>query len=66
MKVTIKNFDVYMELKTNGMEIDVYDGDDHKGDLAITKAGVIWCKGKTSRKKGKRIGWNTLIGLLEK
>lgn len=67
MKVTIKNFDVAMELKNKGMEIDVYDGNDnHLGDLVITKAKVIWCKGKTTRKKGKAFPWKRFIEVLRK
>ena len=67
MKVTIKNFDVAMELKNKGIEIDIYDGNNnHLGDLVITKAKVIWCKGKTSRKKGKAFPWSRFIQILKK
>lgn len=43
MKVTIKSFDVGMEVKNAGIEFDVYspDGTDHLGDLVLTKSGLI-------------------------
>jgi hypothetical protein len=46
MKVSIKSFDVAMEVKNKGVELDIYDNDgNHLGDLVVTKAKVIWCKG---------------------
>lgn len=58
MKVSIKDFPVSMEIKNKGMELDVYDGEDkHLGDLVITKAKLIWCKGKTKAENGKTISW---------
>jgi hypothetical protein len=63
MKVSIKDLAVDMDIKNNGIELDVYseDGKDHLGDLYVTKAGLIWCHGKTSRKKGVRISWKQFI-----
>ena len=54
MKVTIKSFDVQMELKNNGIELEVRSpsGADFLGDLVVTKTQLIWCPGKTSREKG--------------
>lgn len=66
MKVTIKNLDVLMEIKNKGIEVDVYSKDDkHLGDLVITKAAVIWCKGKTDRKNGIKLSWDKFIKLFE-
>ena len=61
MKVSIKNFDVAMEIKNNGIELDVYDNTGHLGDLVVTKAKLVWCEGKTSVKKGKAIKWEDFI-----
>jgi hypothetical protein len=66
MKVTIKDFDVEMSVKNNGVEFDVADNNgEHLGDVILTKTGVIWCKGKTSRAKGKKLSWEQFIGRIE-
>ncbi len=41
MKVLIKNFEVEMDLKNNGVEFEVYDHDKHLGDVILTKTSVI-------------------------
>lgn len=63
MKVWIKNFDVEMEVKNNGVEFEVYtaDGTTHLGDLVLTRAAVIWCEGRTKRENGKRLSWDRFI-----
>jgi len=67
MKVWIKTFDVEMELKNNGIELDVCDtAGDHVGDLYVTKTQLIWCKGRTTRAKGKSLNWSTFIEMMEK
>jgi hypothetical protein len=67
MKVSIKSFEVEMHVKNKGIEFEVYDNDDnHLGDIVLTKTRVIWCKGKTSRKKGKRLKWKEFIERMEK
>jgi hypothetical protein len=38
MKVSIKDLSVAMEIKNTGVELDVYDGSKHLGDLVVTKA----------------------------
>ena len=54
MKVSIKSFDVAMEVKTKGIELDIYNNEgNHLGDLVVTKTKLIWCKGKKNRKNGK-------------
>jgi len=65
MKVTIKDLNVNMEIKNKGIELDVYDGDGrHLGDLIITRSTLIWCRGKTSRKNGKKINWKRFAELM--
>ncbi len=63
MKVTIKSFDVAMEVKTKGIEfeVDSPDGETHHGDLILTKANLVWCKGKTTPTKGVKIKWDDFI-----
>lgn len=62
MKVSIKNFSVAMELKTKGIELDVYDSaGEHLGDLVVTKSKLTWCKGRTATVNGKSITWEEFI-----
>ena len=56
-KVSIKNLAVDMDIKNKGVELDVYDGDTHLGDLYVTKTGLVWCKGKTTKARGVKISW---------
>jgi len=66
MKVNIKQLDVKMELKNNGMELQVCDNDGKQlGDLYVAKGGLTWCKGKTSREKGRKINWQAFIHFME-
>jgi eukaryotic-like serine/threonine-protein kinase len=66
LNVSIKDFDVAMEVKNNGIELDVADtSGDHLGDLYITKTKLIWCKGKTGRDNGKKIKWKDFIEYME-
>jgi hypothetical protein len=60
MRVTVKSFDVDMEVKNNGIEFEVFtpDGKTHWGDLVLTKSGLIWCKGRTRRENGQKISWD--------
>jgi hypothetical protein len=67
MKVSVKDLSVTMEIKNNGIELDVYDNaGKHLGDLVVTKSRLIWCKGKTDRKNGKPISWDEFIQMMEK
>jgi hypothetical protein len=67
MKVNVKDLSVSMEIKNKGIELDVYDNNEkHLGDLVITKAKVIWCKGKTDSKNGKSLSWDKFIEMMEK
>ena len=56
-KVSIKNLAVDMDIKNKGVELDVYDGDTHLGDLYVIKTGLVWCKGKTTKARGVKISW---------
>lgn len=54
-----------MEVKNNGIEFDVYDGSEHLGDFYVSKKGVTWATGKTSRANGIVVPWKKLIKLIE-
>ncbi len=62
MKVNIKDFTINMDVKTNGIEFEVRDNDGNfRGDCYITKTGLIWCEGKTSRTNGTSVTWDQFI-----
>lgn len=65
MKVSIKDLQVKMDIGNNGIELDVYDGDSHLGDLIIGRGRVEWCKGKKHRGNGKQVTWKQLIEWFE-
>ena len=66
MIVKIKSFDVEMELKNTGIELEIRDNDDaFLGDLVVTKTKLIWCKGKTNRKNGKTMDLKKFIEMME-
>jgi hypothetical protein len=65
VKVYIKEFDVEMELKNNGVELDVSDPQgNHIGDLIVTKTKLIWCQGRIRGKNGKPILWEDFIAYM--
>lgn len=67
MKVLIKKFAVDMEVKSKGIELEIKspDGTSHLGDCYITKASIIWCKGKTIKANGVKISWEQLTAVLD-
>lgn len=66
MKVSVKDFQVNMQIGNNGIELDVYDNQNkHLGDLRIGKATIEWCKGQTQRGNGKKKTWDDLIKFFE-
>ena len=66
MRVSIKDISVDMNIKTRGMELDVYDNDgSHLGDLVVTKARLTWCPGRTKPQNGKKITWHEFIKMME-
>ena len=65
MKVSIKRLDASMNIKNKGIELDVYDGRGrHLGDLIVTKSHLIWCKGKTRRRYGKKVTWTRFMQMM--
>ncbi|WP_143282379.1 hypothetical protein [Burkholderia pseudomallei] len=49
----MKNLSAEIELKNNGIELEIRDNaDNFLGDLIVTKSSIIWCKGKTKRGYG--------------
>ena len=67
MKVWIKQFDVNMEVKSSGIEFEVRAPDDSTqlGDCYLTMSGLVWCKGRTTKKNGVKISWNDFIEILK-
>jgi hypothetical protein len=67
MKVTIKDFNVDMEIRNNGIEFEVYspDGTKHLGDLILTKSKLEWCKGRTRAGNGVSKSWDEFIELMK-
>jgi hypothetical protein len=62
VNVGIKKFSVDMDIKNKGIELEVRSpGDDHQGDLIVTKTGLIWCNGKQPRRNGKKVSWDDFI-----
>lgn len=62
MKVSIKTFDVDMEVKRNGIEFAVYNNSgEFRGDMFITQSGLIWCEGRTRREGGVKVSWDEFI-----
>ena len=62
MKVKVKEMDVNMEVKNNGIEFEIRNTDDtFLGDCIVNKKGLIWCQGKTSRENGKQVSWDKFI-----
>ena len=65
MKVSVKDFNVTMDIRNNGMELDITDNNDqHLGDLVITKTKLIWCPGKTRPENGIPIKWEDFINYM--
>ena len=59
MDVSIKNFDVGMQIKNKGIELEVRStANKHIGDLVITKTKLVWCEGRTQRENGVEITWD--------
>jgi len=67
MKVCIKKFDVNMEVKANGIELEVRAPDDsHQiGDCYVTMTSLIWCKGRREKKNGTKMLWEQFIEIMK-
>ncbi len=66
MNVKVKSFDVNMDVKKKGIELEVRtpSGDSQLGDCYVTMTGLVWCPGKTNKKNGIKIDWSDLINLM--
>lgn len=67
MKVLIKEFGLNMQVKSRGIELEVRSADGKKqlGDLVITNSRLIWCKGRTTPKRGIRVTWDEFIAWMQ-
>jgi len=67
MKVAIKSFDVAMDVKKSGLELQINapDGSTHHGDCYVTMSGLAWCKGRTKKRNGVKISWEQLMKICE-
>jgi hypothetical protein len=62
MDIKIKEFNVEMEVKNNGIELEVRNPDGtHRGDLVITKTKLEWCEGRRRPGNGVSITWYEFI-----
>ena len=66
MDVSIKSFDVKMDVKSKGIEFEVRKpkGGAHRGDCLLTMTGVTWCEGRTKPENGVKISWDDLAVVL--
>ncbi len=66
MKVSIKSFDVAMDVKSKGIEFEVRDTKGRQlGDCYLTMTGLIWCKGKKKKENGVWVSWKQFIHWME-
>ncbi|SYZ74418.1 conserved hypothetical protein [Candidatus Zixiibacteriota bacterium] len=66
MRVKIKNLGVQPQIKKKGIEFGISDAvGRHLGDLVINQRHLIWCKGKTSSSRGKKVTWDSFIANME-
>ncbi|WP_157130440.1 hypothetical protein [Burkholderia pseudomallei] len=62
MKVKVKDLSAEIELKNNGIELEIRNNTDNfLGDLIVTKSSVIWCAGKTKRRNGVKMSLQAFI-----
>ncbi len=63
MDVAIKSFDVAMDVKNKGIELEIREPNDgvKLGNLVVTKTHLIWCPGKTQLANGKKIKWTEFV-----
>jgi hypothetical protein len=55
-----------INLGNNGIRLAIHDSQDkHVGNLRIGKATVVWMRGKTTEKYGKRIPLEKLLKLMD-
>lgn len=63
MQVWIKSFDVAMQVKQNGIELEVRtpNGEEQLGDCYADMTGLTWSEGRKAKAKGVKIWWNDFI-----
>jgi hypothetical protein len=64
MNVSIKKFNVPLEVGSKGVEFEVRtpgNSDEFLGDMIVTKTGLTWCAGKTTAAKGNKKSWDEII-----
>ena len=63
MKVLVKSLYADIELKQNGMALQVRspDNDVQLGDCYVTMKELIWCRGRISRGNGVRVLWQDFM-----
>ena len=66
MDVKVKNFNVDMNIKAKGLELEVRNpgGTAHLGDCFVTMTGITWCKGRTTKKNVVAVSWGDLQTIL--
>ena len=66
MVVKIKKFDLDLEIKNKGLELEIRStNDEFLGDMIINKKGITWCKGKKTPKNGISKNWEEIIKIFE-
>lgn len=66
MDVNIKELQVEMPIKNNGITLSVASNDGkHIGNLIVTKTSLIYCAGKTQKENGVKIKWEDFIKYTE-
>jgi len=67
MKVKIKQFNVNMDVKANGIEFAVRKPDDtaQLGDCYLTMKGLVWCEGRTKKQNGIGISWIDFMQIMK-
>ncbi len=65
MEVWIKSLEVDMQVKQQGVELEVRskDGRERVGNCYATQAGLVWCKGKAKKEHGVWIGWEDFMAI---
>ncbi|MFL9940385.1 hypothetical protein [Paraburkholderia graminis] len=60
MQVWIKSFDVEMQVKQSGIELEVRsaDGSEQLGDCYANMTGLVWCEGRKRRENGVKLKWS--------
>lgn len=65
MEVWIKSLKVDMQVRQQGIELEVRskDGKERMGNCYATQEGLVWCKGKTKREHGVWVEWEEFMAV---